>query len=362
MPAPPDPRFTAANLETARIRDLLGDDLADLPLGERVLAQSLNRIESGDVPDLDLGDVVPVIPPAVRVRRLAHQAVGVAASLVLVLAVVIGVQLAGAGPAYATPPILHYSLADPSGVLEAQGASPVLHAAGAHSVKTAHTGAGDVELIASRNWFLSVTHRGLRILPTTLERWRSPDGSVTVRETVGAPLRHDGTLDPANSEPATKTVEESWPPESVLDTAASLPLRPHELRRTLLDPSLETDLSTDEVTALLFGEVIAQMSTRLLPPDLIAAMWEMLALDPGIRTLGTTTDRLGRPAVAITAPPLTSQVKTDVTVALIDPETGHLLGTETVTLHSEDLGIDEPTVTGFTTITDARFVEQLGDS
>jgi hypothetical protein len=154
-------------------------------------------------------------------------------------------------------------------------------------------------------------------------------------------------------------------PAGSLDPAIPdrFPRNPAALRTALLayknmgaacppDPSQQTPCLMTAVRDLY--------SQYVIPPDLAAAIWTVLADQPDLKYLGTTTDRAGRAAKGI-AYQIATQDAAIVTVLLIDPEDGQLIGTETVTLKDPALGVDRPTVTGFETYTARAWVANIGD-
>lgn len=111
------------------------------------------------------------------------------------------------------------------------------------------------------------------------------------------------------------------------------------------------------IAACILEEIAWLYTTYLIPPEQASRIWELLAIESGVRTLGQTTDRLGRDVLAIAAPPQESGFGITTLVLLIDPTTGRMVGTETVTLATDYLDIDGPTVTAFT---DAHLVAEVG--
>ena len=109
------------DLEVARIRGLLGDDLVDLDLGDRVLARVLNRVADAAADAAETADVRETVPrrSSTRWHRvLAAAAVSVGAVTMPLLAI--------PHPVMATPRTLIYSIAAPTEVEGAPTAAPVL--------------------------------------------------------------------------------------------------------------------------------------------------------------------------------------------------------------------------------------------
>lgn len=350
----PDDRYRAADLEVARIRSLAGHDLSDLPVAERVLARTLNRIEAGE-PD----------PYAGRDPRggRARPRVLLAAAAALI-AIVVSIPLWWTStPAIAAPPSLVYSLASPADAATAPSAAEVLRALADSAQRTPIPGGGTVQYIASQNWTtpLDADARRATILPVFQEWWLQADGSFVLEQRTGAELRPDGTIDPNPPLRAPEFSRDSSPAGSMPDTVTLLPRDPSTLRAELLtDMPPECTTHADITAACLLEQTAWLSTTYLIPGDLAATLWEVLATEPAIHTLGRTRDRAGRDVVALAAPPRNSDYGTTVLVLLADLTTGRMVGTETMTLATDYLEIEGPTVTAFTTITDARLVTTPG--
>lgn len=354
-----------AELEAARIRDLLGLDMSRVEPEVRVLARVLNRIDGdGDADaDADAPDAGPA-KPAPRARRdRARWLLAVAA--VLVLGIAVTVSLLPSGSAIASPPSLHYTLEDPEHADRAPEAAGVLHELSTAAAASTPVGSGDVQYVESRGWNtpadLDDPHATIR--PFEQQWWLSLTGAATLTQRQGTELRPDGTIDPA---PVTTGIVDSTdetPPGTVPDTPAKLSRDPAVLVDQLLvgmPPTCED--SPAERAWCLLDQVNALTTTYLLPPDLMAAVWEMLAGEPGVRTLGSAVDRKGRAVETVTTPPHDSGYDTTVRILLVDPTSGQVVGSETVALETDLMEIDGPTVTGFVTITDARWVAEIGDT
>ncbi len=72
--------------------------------------------------------------------------------------------------------------------------------------------------------------------------------------------------------------------------------------------SIEKDGMPADVRATrIFEEMAELLFAEVLPPNLRAALFETMALIPGVRVEPGAVDLLGRPAVAVAAPPSTSE-------------------------------------------------------
>lgn len=347
-------------LEHARTRDLLGLHNTHLPVEERVLARVLNRIDAGDaaeVSDVEASRSAPSGRPFRGARSWFALAASVAAVGVVTATVVLP-----ASPAIASPPQLRYSVAAPEDVETAPPAQAVLTDLAATAARVDIPGTGTVQYIALRAWNTSSNDDVGRatIRPIEQEAWMAADDSGVVIQRAGPELLPNGELDPDPVTTADDVVRDAFVPGDFPDVTASLPRDPDELREALVATMPESCLVARELeAACLVAEVGVYSTGYLIPSDLAAATWQMLAADPHVHTLGTAIDRAGREVTAVAAPPRTIGFGTSIDVLLIDPATGRLVGTEDVTLETTYLDIDGPTVTSFTTLLDARWVETV---
>lgn len=353
-----------ADREITRIRDLLGlsDSRADeADEQERVLAAVLSRIERE-----------PAAQAPLRRRLGARKAGWWVAAAAMVTGIVVAVNLTNPDVALAAPPGLSYRLAQPLDV--ADGTAPparealleVAESAGRMDDPRAE---GSVQFIHSFGWYLAIESSlddGVQsdrasILPIEERRWTAKDGSHHAVQMPGTPLNTDGSVatDPVETVPGPIS---TWaePAGAFADpTLAAIPRDPEGARHALLD-GLEVCFS-DEFRAICLVDAVNRLFVQhVVPPDLAAVLWQVLAAEEEVRLLGEATDRLGRPSMAIGA--LTGEVgHQSVLVLLVDPETGMGLGNEIVTIEAEYLQIDRPTVTGFTTIVTTDRVDALGE-
>lgn len=303
--------------------------------------------------------------------RRRRPPVGLAAVLVLLLVLGAGYALMGATPpaAAGAPRALRYSVASPVELAAAPSATTSLLAVAraADAVPaTSHT--GTVQYVADYGWLLAVdvtaTATTTTIFPTMTQRWTSPDGSVRVDQSRTGALNLDGTVSGDASISAENQSSDAVG-AGIADAALAgqLPLETDALRTNLLDryeslPCEESDAWTTQCLLTAIQEIYSQY---VVPPALSASLWRVLADEPGVKDLGTTDDRLGRRAHAIAVQAPDDPLMTVVTVLLIDPGTGALLGSETVTVHDGPPGVTEATVTAFTSLTTSAWVDAVGD-
>lgn len=305
--------------------------------------------------------------PAPRRRSVAVRVAAVAATVVLALGVL--VTWPSSDPAAAvTPPLLDFSLVDEQELATADGvgASDVLlDLAGAASLRSpvAIDSAEQVQHVVQDRWdsvYLQDAPDTATwfVVPTRAESWLYPDGSLARSELSGSPIDQDGEAmdlaDIPHLEPLGDAID-FFPPGEVEPALPALLSRdPAELREELLvdgacdpDTAAIVGMSDAECVAVLLDAVTELYDVYVVPPDLEAALWRMLADEPGLRSLGATVDRSGRDGVSIMFrhPDLPL-----MTVLIIDPESGGLLGQEWLVLvDDEAAGLDAPYVSGFVT-------------
>jgi hypothetical protein len=88
-------------------------------------------------------------------------------------------------------------------------------------------------------------------------------------------------------------------------------------------------------------------SEQVVPPALQATLLTTLAHQPGVRLLGTTTDRIGRRGIAISATRSSGGVR-ERDILVLDRRTGRLLDRETVALTAGSLPVKAPATISYT--------------
>lgn len=291
------------------------------------------------------------------------------------VAAVAAVVLGGAGawtltvgstPAAAFPPPLTYSLAEVGHLDQAPGATSVLLALADTAQGAVPAGEGDYQSVSTHGWLLAIDDAEVRTIEVAVTRTDfhlAPDGSARIDQTRGPALDLNGRLKPASEALPGHTDTSDTIPAGVFDAqlAATLPRDPADLREALLT-RMEGFVCTTpaQQTFCLVNEITQLSAMYVIPGDLAAGFWRVLAAEPFVYDLGDTKDRLGRPARAIAVPEPPHHEGARLQVLLVSPGTGMLAGTEDVTLRDTGLGITSPTVTGFQTWLDARFTTTLG--
>lgn len=297
-----------------------------------------------------------------------------AAVLVVVL---VGTQTSRPATATAaTLPSLDYALASPAETAAADlpdARSALLGLAATARGTAQPTPDGLVQHLVTQEWLLETTVDGTpgaaldtAVFPTVTEQWVAPDGSGQIDQRRTAAVNYDGTLDPEAGQSAggSESSEPLLPGSRDASANERLPRGTEALAAALLETS-PAECALDGWSGYCLGErVQGAFLTSVVPQDLAGAFWEVLAGEPTVRLLGDTTDRVGRDGTAfvVPVPTISGQPggEDSALVLVVSPETGQLLSSENLTFRSDLLGIDEPTVTGFSAVTTSAYTRETG--
>ncbi len=253
----------------------------------------------------------------------------------------------------ATPPILSYGLvgATPFGKAEGKPAeATLLRLARVAAARPGAPQPGDIAYVRTDNWFFTASvdgkTRATGIRPVASETWTAPDGSGVRHDRASPPLRLEGWLPPDG--PTGTVVSTTLPAGTqARPTAAQLAAAagPGGVRTALID-GIGCARGSSDADCLL-QDIPHVHNQQVVPGAVDSEMWQMLAAEKGVVTLGAVTDRAGRPAIAITTSlELVAPVRC---VLLIDPSDGALLGFELVAMDPKaGYVLDVPAVVGFT--------------
>jgi hypothetical protein len=316
----------------------------------------------------------PVVPLRARSVRSARRRWAVAAGVAA--AAVGGVTIAllpvhdpPAAVALGSPPMLAFPVPpEELAAVEGEPARDVLlDLADAAAAQVDPVRAGTVQHVLSQSWLPSTLDTGdesvTTIEPTVRETWLTADGALTAAEWRGPDLRQNGRLDPVDTAPEAASVDRI--PAGAYDAGqvAELPLEPAQLRSRLLELAGGEPIGCGPATAdgaWCLYQGLTTLEAFVLPSSLESALWTLLADEPGVGLSGEVTDRAGRRAVGISVPAGAPDLDPVVRVLLVDAETGRLSGREEVTLSSELMDIDRPTVTTFRYELAADWVAEVG--
>jgi len=314
-------------------------------------------------------------PGAARRRqRVRRRATALAVAAAAVVVAVVGSQLSSTPTAVAGgAPSLTYTEGAPEAAWD--GSLPSAHDTLVELATVADQApdlprTGDVQHISRYSWLSESTGDGetttTTVYPTADELWVGPDGSARTLQRRAAAVRYDGQVDTGAPDSAAGPLsgDDFFPGTMDPSVAAELPTDPDGMESALFaHMPQEYAENPDYHDTVLVESAVDLARTYIVPQDVASAMWTVLSDAPTIQLLGDTTDRLGRPGVAVAIPDSLwkeSGVEA-VTVLIISPTDGQLLGTETVMLTNPMLDVEEPTVTGFTTVTSRRWVAKIGD-
>lgn len=320
-----------------------------------------------------------VVPLAARrTRRLRRAGLAVTSVAAAVLLAVGVATIPGRAPQVAvasgSPSMLAYPIA-PEDLAAGDGEparDALLGLARTAAAQTDPAPAGDVQHVLQQAWLTSTTAGPVGTIPvstvdpTVTETWLGPDGSLVVLQWRGAHMGADGQLTAVETSPADAEVDRLPAGTIDPDLVSGLSLDPDVLRAQLLAsvPGCAGSPDGDGTGAggwCIYQAVSQLTDTWVLPSDLEAAIWTVLADEPGVRLAGEVVDRSGRASVAVVVPVGPNDLDPMVRLLLIDRDTGRMSGTEEVTLSSPTFGYDKPTVTQFRyTIASDRVAEQGG--
>ncbi|WP_165350347.1 hypothetical protein [Xylanimonas protaetiae] len=301
-------------------------------------------------------------------RRTARRNAWLASAAAVVTAVALATTMVFApAPAVAFPALLEYTTAAPQNAADAPVASAELREAALAARDHPVSGTGDVQYVARSGWLMSV-HAGddvdADLIPTVTQMWLGPDGAARMDQSRGAALDLDGRLKSTATPKPDVLRSTDTAPAGAFDPSLPdmLPRDPQALRAALLERwALPATAGADEQAWTLAAEIADLHGRFVMPADLAAAMWDVLAGEPTVRHLGHTTARDGQPAdgFAIDWDRPDTGIH-QVFVLHVSTITGQLIGTETITVTDPALDITEPTVTGFEVWLRTGMVETIG--
>jgi len=167
------------------------------------------------------------------------------------------------------------------------------------------------------------------LIPHLREVWIAPDSSGRLRETEGAPkflTDHDRAAWIAAGRPelgGNNTSDESFRAGglSYLDLS-KLPTEPEQLRTMIEQRQIEGGPPGDGETFAIVGDLLRE---TYAPPQVRAALFQIVSNLPGVQLIGASQDGVGRSGIAV------AYTNADIRHELIfDPSTSALLGEQTV--------------------------------
>lgn len=345
----------------------------DTSARESLLQRILAEAAAGDAPAAEpatpLAPVTPLAPARHRRAQSRRRVLTLAVAGAVALVAVLGTQLTSGPQALAgSPAALSFSRAQVLDVVD--GTAPSAHDSLTELAATAASAPveladGDVQRVATYAWLLVQDGDTGQVstVPTQSLWWVAPDGAIRSTQIRTGAITPDGQIDPTAVPQAAPPVStDEFPAGSLVPaTLAELPRDPAALTVELEILAGGEMCTVDPATqaTCLITAVQQLFSQYVVPGDLAAAMWSALAEQTAVTDLGSTTDRFGRDGVAVAVAP-SSGSPAAVTVLIISPTDGQLLGVESIAV-SDPQGPIAPSVTGFTAWNPSSWVPTIGD-
>jgi hypothetical protein len=299
----------------------------------------------------------PFASRRISLRRPAMAWMSAAASVVAAV-----VFLSGQAPAVAaTPPLLVFST--PTG-----GPSLGDTLSRLAAVAAAHPEAlrgGSVQRVAMDHWALipdeAAGRPGLGVVVPIRSEWSLyPDGHATEEEQRGRPLMPDGRVpdSPLTTSLGSATRSTLMPDGRAPGLLETLSRDPAQLEAQLSEAfACRADPSTT-LDVCLVDAIYALHRTYVVPSDLEATFWLLLAEVAGVEDLGTGLDRAGRSTVAVGSRVFeVAGLGRQRLALLVDTQTGRLVGAEWLLVEpAEGVTLRAPAVVGFTIFRSSEWV------
>ena len=290
----------------------------------------------------------PAAPPPGRGFGMRWLAAVAAASIVLVMG---GTWwLGGAQPAHAaTPPLLVVEpLANPDADVLADLADA------ARESEFSVPGEGEDVVIRIQQWALNMEEvdgeidPSLTVVSPEVHTFTfGADGSMSQVVTVGQAYDEAGEPVADQDPPAGEVLWtfEQGPGEYESPFATAAPRDSSEVEEFL---TLGGGLAADESASNAFLDVSYLLSEQRLDGPQTAALLEFLATLSDYTIEGITTDRLGRPALVLTAPRTQEPWAGEYTDSLLlDPQTGQILASESTYVGTSRTDFSAPSVMSY---------------
>ncbi|ACQ80862.1 hypothetical protein Bcav_2617 [Beutenbergia cavernae DSM 12333] len=291
-------------------------------------------------------------------RLLPAMAVAAAAAVVAVVA------LQPPAPAQAGPPRLEFAeegaeLSPASGVAPQEDLSVLAAAADASSVP-GPSAALTVQEIVTAGWGAQGDSEAeeTAFVTSRTQVLTEADGAVTVRQERGEALTEDGRgIDASRAWIAPDAATDELPAGTIDPTLLQgLPSEPAALRARMAEALGCDDPALESPAACLAQSVEYLHTFTVVPADVEAGMWQVLAAEPGVVSLGGVEDRAGRAGIGIAVAAPGRGGDTTMTVLVGDPETGTLLGSEHLVVEPDEASA--PRVVEFVTFLSRAWVAE----
>lgn len=336
------------------------DELTDADTEQ--IQSVMTRIRS--LPPEEGAPAAPRERPRWRWQVARPARLGIAAALSVLVGVVLVVQPWGAAPALAqTPAMLHFANVR-AGEIPAVGdpAAALLEDLAVRAGSLPELADLPVQRIELDAWWASTEPATedagpqSALIPVKQVSYVLPTAERRMIEHRGEPLDADGRpvqheLDWLSEPPVMDEIYAIDPPMGV-DYPESLP----QSSADLVELWAPEDGCATTRGGCLLSEVTTLFELFAVPPDVTARVWQTLATEPSITSLGETVDRHGRTALVLTSASINPR---EQVLVLIDPESGQYLGSESILIApDENFGFEPPAVVSFTSLVSAERVAE----
>jgi hypothetical protein len=218
------------------------------------------------------------------------------------------------------------------------------------------SGEGPIQHVALDSWFLTQDgQHHAALVPTIIDKYFLRGGTVRSIGYSGDPINAAGRITSTRAVSRIITDETLPGPEQGPGYADALPSGSEALIRKLIPDLRECPL----LAQCLTSQILDLNYSWVVPPPVVATLWEALAAQSGVSYLGETVDRLDRRSVAFA---VTTYDRTTKIVLYVDPATGLLLGSDEVLLKDDSAAPDAPAlnlpaVRSFMSLVESRRVE-----
>ena len=343
------------------VRDLLGEhDPVTAEYGTDPLARSATRQR------IETLTRQPTIPAPAPIRRRAPgprwaTAWVVAASTAALVVVQFGLPelgsgLTGSDRAYAaTPHLLSYQALTGDASSRLQQLATSVRAFPASSAPPSA-----YEYVKTQGWYLNTTVAGGQpttsaVVPVVVQRWRAPDGSGRERITAGTVEPTDSAIDPATVVPTSDRTLAA----GELAAMYQLPLPADEKTLQAVLAAGHPAENGPAETLIAVADLYKDLPVE--DPAVRATLLDLVAQLPSLQLVGATTDRLGRPGVAVAIDSTLGGLPNRRTL-IFDATSGQLLADEgTLTQSAGKLNVRVPCVIDYTLFEAAASLANLNN-
>jgi hypothetical protein len=371
----PDIELESSESLLARLKSIEEPELETAELRRQMRSTGISAYLENDLPDIELessesllarlksieeSDFGTPMPRRGSIRRLAPTLMAGTAAAVAA-SVLVALQPWSTPVAQAsTPPILDYEFAEAARIADAPGIDPAdtLEQLALAAERTrSGTSSSAVQHVVIEGWSIDTDFDpdpDSTITATRTENWVRPDGSFRTRAHLSEPLNADGRGIPRDGrlDRGTEFFDEASEPTGTFDAGlfADMPNTVDGVRKALLDDIECLDRERGQERSWCLTDQLRNLPRKyVIPSDVMAVIWRMLAEEEGIRSLGTVKDRTGRKAVALSF--IWDGAPEHRAVLLADAKTGQVIGSERILIKpSSSAPVKPPAIEEFLAI------------